>query len=111
MVQDRVFRRHYQASIGAKTANWTAASHTLFIAKRELSMTIWTRLIAAILMPIVAVPLASCGSKLIEGTYNATNTRMQGIVVTFGKNSFSFHPARQAITRSVAARSSSPACP
>jgi hypothetical protein len=53
-------------------------------------MTIRTRLIGAMLMPIVAVSLASCGSKSIEGTYNATNTPMQGIVVTFGKNSFSF---------------------
>ena len=53
-------------------------------------MTIWTRFAAAMLMPIVAVSLASCGSKSVEGTYNVTKAPVPGIVATFGKNSFTF---------------------
>lgn len=53
-------------------------------------MTIRSRFFAAVLMPIVAVSLASCGSKSVEGTYNVTDAPVQGIVATFGKNSFSF---------------------
>ena len=53
-------------------------------------MTIRTRFVAAMLMPIAAISLASCGSKSVEGTYNVTSAPVQGIVATFGKNSFSF---------------------
>lgn len=53
-------------------------------------MTIRTRLSAALLMPLAAASLASCGSKSVEGTYNVTNAPAPGIVATFGKNSFSF---------------------
>ena len=53
-------------------------------------MTIRTRFAAAMLMPIAAVSLASCGSKSVEGTYNVTKAPVPGIVATFGKNSFSF---------------------
>lgn len=53
-------------------------------------MTIRTRFPIAILMPIAAFSLAACGSKSVEGTYNVTNAPVQGVVATFGKNSFSF---------------------
>ena len=53
-------------------------------------MTIRTRFATAMLMPIAVVSLASCGSKSVEGTYNVTNAPVQGVVATFGKNSFSF---------------------
>ena len=53
-------------------------------------MTIRTRFATAMLMSIAAVSLASCGSKSVEGTYNVTNAPVQGVVATFGKNSFSF---------------------
>ena len=42
------------------------------------------------MMPIMAVALASCGTKSVEGTYNVTNAPVPGIVATFGKSSFSF---------------------
>jgi len=38
-------------------------------------MTIRIRLIVAMLMSIVALSLASCGSRSIEGTYKATVLR------------------------------------
>jgi hypothetical protein len=53
-------------------------------------MMIRTRLAAVMLVPIMAVSLTSCGSKSVEGTYNVTNAPVQGVVATFGKNSFSF---------------------
>jgi hypothetical protein len=52
-------------------------------------MTIRTRFAAAMLMPIMAMSLSSCGSKSVEGTYNVTHAPVPGIA-TFGKNSFSF---------------------
>ena len=53
-------------------------------------MTIRTRFAIAMLMPSVAVLLASCGSKSVEGTYNVTKAPVPGIVATFGKSSFTF---------------------
>lgn len=53
-------------------------------------MIIQTRFVTAMLMPIMAVALASCGTKSVEGNYNVTNAPVSGIVATFGKNSFSF---------------------
>lgn len=53
-------------------------------------MTIRTRLATAMLMPIMAMLLSSCGPKSVEGTYNVTHAPVPGIVATFGKNSFSF---------------------
>jgi hypothetical protein len=53
-------------------------------------MMIQTRFVTAMLMPIMAVALTSCGTKSVEGTYNVTNAPVPGIVATFGKSSFSF---------------------
>lgn len=44
-----------------------------------------TRFTAAMFMTTLAVSLASCGTKSVEGTYNITNAPVPGIVATLGK--------------------------